>query len=90
MQRVKLAEFKFICWCGADAIRQNSLFKDFYQRAEHPTPKAKFVYVLGTEYPVKFLNGRRAIASVLDKHATLLEQFRLVHENRYITPAVAA
>ena len=81
----RIAEFKFIYWRGADAIRQNSLFKDFYRLAEHPTPKRKYVYVLGTEYPLKFLNGRRAIASVLDKYAALLDRFRAIHGNQYET-----
>lgn len=81
----RIAEFKFIRWRGADAIRQNNLFKDFYQLTEYSTPKRKYVYVLGTEYPLKFLNERRAIASVLDKHATLLEQFRAMHGNKYET-----
>jgi hypothetical protein len=81
----RVAEFKFIRWRGADAIRQNSLFKDFYQLAEHSTPKRKYLYVLGTEYPLKFLNGRRAIANVLDKYTTLLERFRTAHGNQYET-----
>ena len=81
----RIAEFKFIRWRGADAIRQNSLFKDFYHLAEYSTPKRKYMYVLGTEYPLKFLNGRRAIASVLDKNATLLNRFRGVHGNQYET-----
>jgi hypothetical protein len=81
----RVAEFKFIRWRGADAIRQNSLFKDFYQLAEHSTPKRKYVYVLGTEYPLKFLNGRRAISSVLDKYATLLARFKATYGNQYET-----
>jgi hypothetical protein len=79
----RVAEFKFIRWRGADSIRQNSLFKDFYQLAEYSTLKTKFVYVLGTEHPLKFLNWRRSITSVLDKHAALLERFRAAHGNQY-------
>ncbi len=81
----RVAEFKFIRWRGADAIRQNSLFKDFYQLAEHSTPKRKYVYLLGTDYPLKFLNGRRAIRSVLDKYATVLTRFTAKHSNQYDT-----
>lgn len=81
----RVAEFKFIRWRGADAIRQNSLFKDFYQLAEYSTLKKKYIYVLGTEYPMRFLNGRRAIASVLDKYATLLQRFRDTHGDQYKT-----
>jgi hypothetical protein len=81
----RIGEFKFIRWKGADAIRQNSLFKDFYQLAEYSTSKTKCLYVLGKEHPLKFLNGRRAIVSVLDKYATLLERFRRTYGNQYET-----
>lgn len=48
----RIAEFKFIQWQGgAEAIRQNSLFKDFYGMARYQTAKKKFLYVLGTEFP---------------------------------------
>ena len=34
----RVAEFKFIRWRGgSEAIRQNSIFKDFYLLAEYPT-----------------------------------------------------
>jgi hypothetical protein len=33
---LRIAEFKFIHWQGGpESIRQNSLFKDFYEMAEH-------------------------------------------------------
>lgn len=62
----RVAEFKFIAWQGGpESIRQNSLFKDFYCLAEHDTPKRKYLYVLGTEIPLRFLTANRAIGSVL-------------------------
>jgi hypothetical protein len=64
----RVAEFKFIHWRGgADAIRQNSLFKDYYLLAEHPTKKRKELFVLDTTHPLKFLRGGRALRSVLSK-----------------------
>jgi hypothetical protein len=49
----RIAEFKFIHWQGgAEVIRQNALFKDFYGMAEHATTKNKILYVLGTEHPL--------------------------------------
>lgn len=81
----RVAEFKFIRWRGADSIREGALFKDFYLLAEHPTPKGKYMYVLGTEYPLKFLNGRRAIGSVLEKYARLLARFTDMHGNTFTT-----
>ncbi len=42
----RIAEFKFINWQGgAEAIRQNSLFKDFYNLVEYETHKKRFLYL---------------------------------------------
>jgi hypothetical protein len=39
----RIAEFKFSRWQGgAEAIRQNSLFKDFYCMAEYDSPSVGF------------------------------------------------
>jgi hypothetical protein len=84
----RIAEFKFIRWRGgAEAIRQNALFKDFFQLAEFRTEKSKYLYVLGLEHPLKFFNGRRDLSSVLRDHATqaaffgsLGKQYRTVCE----------
>ncbi len=81
----RVAEFKFIRWRGADSIREGALFKDFYLLAEHSTPKRKYIYVLGTEYPLKFLTGGRAIKSVLEKYARLLTRFTESHGTRFTT-----
>jgi hypothetical protein len=72
----RVAEFKFIRWQGgSEAIRQNSLFKDFYLLAEDSTSKRKFLYVLGTEQPLKFFNGGRALSSVLSHNVRLQKRF---------------
>ncbi len=82
----RIAEFKFIRWQGgAGAIRQNSLFKDFYLLAEHPSAKRKYLYVLGTEQPLKFLNGGRALSSVLSHHARLRNEFEAKFGDKYRT-----
>ena len=74
----RVAEFKFIAWQGGpEAIRQNSLFKDFYYLAEHDSSKSKHLYVLGTEFPLRFLNSRRALESVLSKNVTFHNEFRV-------------
>jgi hypothetical protein len=79
----RVAEFKFIRWRGgSESIRQNSLFKDFFLLAEHPTHKRKYLYVLGTKFPLRFLNGRRALSSVL-KDAPLAAVFRERYGERY-------
>ncbi len=82
----RVAEFKFIQWQGgSESIRHNSLFKDFFLLAEHEGPKRKYLYVLGTEYPLKGLNGGRALQSVLSKEAALRDHFRAKYGDQYAT-----
>ena len=82
----RVAEFKFIHWTGgADTIRQNSLFKDFYLLAEHPTQKRKELFVLDTKHPLKFLRAGRSLRSVLSKNVTLWDRFQTTHGDRYQT-----
>jgi hypothetical protein len=82
----RVAEFKFIRWQGgSETIRQNSLFKDFYLLAEHDTRKKRYLYVLGTHHPVKFLNGGRALESVLSKNVSLYRQFQGKYGDQYRT-----
>jgi hypothetical protein len=69
---LQVAEFKFIDWKGgAESIRQNGIFKDFFELAEYDTDKSKNLYVVGTHYPLKFLNGGRALSSVLSKQPVI-------------------
>ena len=76
----RVAEFKFIRWQGGpEAIRQNGLFKDFYLLAEYETMKRKYLYVLGTTYPLKFMNSGRSLDSVLSRDDRLKQGFL----NRY-------
>ncbi len=80
----RVAEFKFIRWRGgAESIRQNVLFRDFYGLAESRIRKPKFLYVLGREYPLRFLNGRRSLASVMSRNNKLLHDFRERYGKRF-------
>lgn len=80
----QVAEFKFIAWKGgAEAIRQNGIFKDFFDLARAETNKRKVLYVLGTEHPLKFLNGGRALSSVLSKNQTTRDIFYETYGDRY-------
>lgn len=82
----RIAEFKFIRWQGGpEVIRQNALFKDFYEMAEHATEKQRLLYVLGTGHPEKFFNGGRAISSVLSRHVRLRDQFAARFGDQYRT-----
>jgi len=73
----RVAEFKFINWQGgSESIRQNSLFKDYYLMAEHPTTKSKYLYVVGTKHPLKFLTGGRSLDSVFSRNTKLGSDFQ--------------
>lgn len=73
----RIAEFKFIQWRGGpESIRQNGIFKDFFLLADTPTPKRKYLYVLGDSQPRKFFNGGRALTSVLSKDERVRDTFR--------------
>lgn len=77
---LRVAEFKFIHWRGGpEAIRQNSVFKDYFLLADHVTPKRKHLYLLGTEQGLAFLRGRRALNSVLSRN----EKVRSVFAERF-------
>lgn len=71
----RVAEYKFIDWQGGpESIRQNGIFKDFFELAEFETAKKKFLYVVGTEFPLRFFRGGRALTSVLSRQPLLLER----------------
>lgn len=59
----------------ADTIRQNSLFVDLFNLVSSDTAKRREMYVLGRHEPLRFLNGSRAIESVLSKNAAVLARF---------------
>lgn len=81
---LRIAEFKFIRWSGgAETIRQNALFKDLYLMAEEDTGKRKVMYVLGTQHPLKFLTGGRAMSSVLSRNIKLERDFRAKYGDQY-------
>lgn len=84
----RIGEFKFIHWQGgAEAIRQNALFKDLYQMIEHPDHRQKVMYVLGTKFPLKFLNSGRALNSVMSRNRKVWDSFRTKYGDRLETVA---
>jgi hypothetical protein len=81
---LRVAEFKFIDWKGGpESIRQNSLFKDFYQLAECDVPKEKYIYVNEVDRPLKFLNGGRTLDSVMSKNRSLWKEFQDKYGDRF-------
>lgn len=80
----RLAEFKFIQWRGgAESIRQNGLFKDFFYLAEEETDRERWLYLLELDRPLRFLAGRRALSSVMSKHQRLREDFRAAYGDEF-------
>lgn len=81
---LQIAEFKFIDWRGgAESIRQNSLFVDIFRLAKSETDRRKIVYLTSLEHPLRFLQGRRAIGSVLSKNASVAKQFDDMHGGEF-------
>jgi hypothetical protein len=85
----RIAEFTFIRWRGgAETIRQNKVFKDFFMLAEAKSAKRKVLYLVDEERPKRFLyTSRRKLDSVLKDHSVREEfyasagrQFETVHE----------
>ena len=82
---LQIAEFKFIDWRGGpESIRQNGLFGDIFSLASEPTTKRRVIYLTGTAIPLRFLENRRALSSVL-KDAPLGRRFRDIHGDRFAT-----
>ncbi|WP_210334919.1 hypothetical protein [Mesorhizobium mediterraneum] len=82
----RVAEFKFIRWRGGpEAIRQNSIFKDYFLLADHVTQKRKYLYLLGTDHALAFLSGGRALNSVLSRNETVRSIFAERFGARYRT-----
>ena len=80
----RVAEYKFIKWQGgAESIRQNSLFKDFFLLAEYDTHKQKYLYMLGKKHPMKFLTGGRSLESVMSRNNKLWSEFQVKFGNRF-------
>lgn len=80
----RVAEFKFIHWKGGpESIRQNQLFKDFYYLAEVETSKERYLYVLGEDYPLRFLKGGRRLSSVTSRNKRLEEDFKSQYGERF-------
>ncbi len=84
---LRIAEFKFINWRGgAEAIRQNQLFKDLFSLASYKTTKRRFLYLTGAEIPLRFLNNsNRALTSVLSKNEGVKSQFYDIYGDKYKT-----
>jgi ribosomal protein L35 len=76
----RIAEFKFMDWKGgAETARKYSLFKDFFFLAEEKKSKNRYLYVLGLDYPLQFLNSDKSISSILNRNAKLLKKFRKLY-----------
>lgn len=80
----RVAEFKFIQWQGkSDVVRQNALFKDFFRLAEHETNKKRYLYVVDSTHPRRFLRSGRDLESVMSRDVALLADFRRRYGDQY-------
>lgn len=82
----RIAEFKFIHWQSkGNAVREKTLFEDFFRLARADTFKGKYLYLLDTDRPLRFLRGQRAIQKVLDRNRRLADDFTARYGNTYRT-----
>ncbi len=80
----RVAEFKFIQWRGGpESIRQNTLFTDLFGLVIHESTRRRCLYVVGKEEPMRFLNNRRAISSVLSKNDAIKREFYEKYGDKY-------
>lgn len=80
----RVAEFKFIDWKGGpESIRQNSIFKDFFNLAEYETDKERFLYITGIQQPLKFFQGGRALKSVMSLNSKVWKNFQDKYGSRF-------
>jgi hypothetical protein len=81
---LRVAEFKFISWQGSDTIRQNSVFKDLFLLAEFDTQKRKQLFITGISHPIRFLQGKRALSSILSHHNKLWNLFKQKYGKQFV------
>jgi hypothetical protein len=76
----QVAEFKFIDWRGGpESIRQNGVFFDVFGLVNANTERRRVLYLLGTAHAERFLQGGRAIESVLSRNAKIRRAFNAAH-----------
>ena len=82
----RVAEFKFIRWQGgAEAVRKQTLFQDFFKLAREETEKEKYLYLLNTEIPLHFLRGRSQVRRILSRNKRLADDFLARYGQAYRT-----
>jgi hypothetical protein len=82
----RIAEFKFINWQGgSEAVRKKTLFEDYFRLVREQTFKEKYLYLLNTEIPMRFLRGRSNILRLLDRNNRLKEDFVARYGHTYHT-----
>lgn len=82
----RIAEFKFINWQGgSEAVRKKTLFEDYFKLVREQTFREKYLYLLDTEIPMRFLRGRSNILRLLDRNNRLREDFVARYGQTYYT-----
>jgi hypothetical protein len=82
----RIAEFKFIHWQEkGNAVRNKTLFQDYFKLAREKTSKSKYLYLLETEIPLRFLKGDRDVLKVLDRNRRLADAFIGQYGQKYRT-----
>ena len=79
-----VAEFKFIHWQErGNAVRNKTLFQDYFRLAREDIRKEKYLYLLETDIPLRFLQGGRDPLKVLDRNKRLALDFTARYGRTY-------
>ncbi len=82
----RIAEFKFIHWREkGNAVRNKTLFQDFFKLVRTKTSKSKYLYLLEKEIPLRLLKGDRDVLKVLDRNRRLADAFVEQYKQEYRT-----
>jgi len=82
----RIAEFKFILWkVKGNAVREKTLFGDFFKLAREDTHKRKCLYLLNKAIPERFLQGKRDVLKTLDNNEKLRSAFTQKYNQTFTT-----
>ncbi len=82
----RVAEFKLIVWKGGpEPARQDQLFKDYLGLMWDTSGKIRQIYLDGTTHALKFLQGGRAVNSVLKRYQDIAQKFESRYGSRFKT-----
>ena len=69
--------------CHSWGVEYMRSYRALYLLAQHATTKRKYMYVLDTTHPLKFLQGGRSLSSVMSRNRKLWEEFQASYGSQF-------